>query len=139
VRELPDNVRRLLNGPNYCHLATLAADGAPHVTPVWVAARGGHVVFYTQTTSVKARNIDRDGRVALSILDHEDPYRSATIRGRVVARETGAEPMRTLQEMALRYTGKGYVPGAHGALFVIEPESVSYTVLPLKHRAAGGK
>ena len=81
---LPDDVRALFDGPNYAHLATVLPSGAPHSVPVWTAARGEHVLFFTQPQSRKARNVERDPRVAFSITDHEHPYRMAQVRGRVV-------------------------------------------------------
>src|SRR3954447_1680435 len=82
---LPDDVRALFAGPNYAHLATVLPSGAPHSVPVWTGLEDGHVVFFTQPASRKARNLARDPRVAFSITDHDHPYRMAQVRGTVVA------------------------------------------------------
>ena len=42
----------------------------------------GKLLFFTQTQSRKARNLQRDPRVAISITDERNPYRSAWVRGR---------------------------------------------------------
>ena len=81
---LPESHRDLLTGPHFAHLTTLMADGSPQVTPVWIDAEGDLVLFNTAEGRVKTRNLDRDGRVALSIQDVQNPYRYLQIRGRVI-------------------------------------------------------
>src|ERR671916_1799944 len=102
---LPDEVRRLFEGPNYAHLPTVLPSGAPHSVPVWTAVRGEHVLFFTQPASRKARNLERDPRVAFSITDHEHPYRMAQVRGRVVRTVEGEEALAIIDRMAVKYTG----------------------------------
>ena len=65
--DLPDDVRALFEGANFGHLATLLPDGSPHSVPVWVCLVNGRIGFFTQERSRKARNLARDGRVAISI------------------------------------------------------------------------
>jgi hypothetical protein len=60
ITELPDDVRALLDGPNYAHLVTVLPNGAPHSVPVWVGLEGDHIAFLTSPGSRKARNLDRD-------------------------------------------------------------------------------
>ena len=82
---LTTEVRRLLERPNYAHLATLLPDGAPHSVPVWIDVEGtDKVVILTGPGSRKARNVGRDPRVAISIIDVGQPYASVLIRGQVV-------------------------------------------------------
>ena len=64
---LADNVRQLLDRPNFAHLATLMEDGSPLSTPVWVGREGDRLIVCTSGKSLKARNTQRDPRVALSI------------------------------------------------------------------------
>ena len=78
VAPLPDEVRTLLEGPNYGHVATLMPDGSPHSVAVWVGVEDGRIVFFTQSGSRKARNVEGDPRVAVSITDYENPYRTGT-------------------------------------------------------------
>jgi nitroimidazol reductase NimA-like FMN-containing flavoprotein (pyridoxamine 5'-phosphate oxidase superfamily) len=70
---LADDVRGLLEAPNYAHLATVFPDGSPHVVPIWVRIEGGRVAFFPQPGSRKAQNIGREPRVGLSLVDLEDP------------------------------------------------------------------
>ena len=73
---LPDDVRAVLAGRAFAHIATTLPDGAPHSVPVWIDVDpDDRLVMFTQTGSRKARNIARDGRVAISATDHDDPYR----------------------------------------------------------------
>jgi PPOX class probable F420-dependent enzyme len=87
--ELNADVKRLLDRPNYAHVATLLPDGAPHTVPVWIAREGDDVVILTGPGSRKARNTERDPRVAISLIDVDQPYASVLIRGRVTERIDG--------------------------------------------------
>ena len=60
--------------------------GQPQVTPVWVDFDGRHVLFNTAEGRQKDKNLQRDGRVALSILDPDNPYRYLEVRGQVAER-----------------------------------------------------
>ena len=82
-RRLDDDARRLLDGVNVGHLSTLMPGGEPKVEPVWVMAEGETVLVTTDARSIKARNVARDARVALSVTAAADPYDQLLIRGRV--------------------------------------------------------
>jgi PPOX class probable F420-dependent enzyme len=81
---LSEDVTRLLDGRNFAHLATLASDGSPHCSAVWVGREGDRVLICTVEKARKAKSTLRDPRVAISIVDFDDPYRLAQLRGRVV-------------------------------------------------------
>jgi nitroimidazol reductase NimA-like FMN-containing flavoprotein (pyridoxamine 5'-phosphate oxidase superfamily) len=63
---LADNVKQLLDRSNFAHLATLMEDGSPLSTPVWVGREGDRIIVCTSGKSLKARNTQRDPRVAIS-------------------------------------------------------------------------
>ena len=63
MSDMTQEVRDLLDGPNYAHVATLMPDGGPHTVPVWIDREGERVAFLTGPESRKARNLDRDPRV----------------------------------------------------------------------------
>ena len=132
---LPDDVRALFAGPNYAHLATVLPSGAPHSVPVWTAMEGEHVVFFTQPGSRKARNLARDPRVAFSITDHEQPYRMAQVRGRVVSTVEGDEALEIIDRLAVKYTGDPF-PMRSGVVFLIEVDKVQAMTLPFDHAPA---
>src|SRR5262245_675702 len=81
---LSTEIRQLLDGPNFGHLATLMPDGSPHSVPVWVGREADRVIVCTSEDSLKTKNTRRNPRVALSIIDFEDPYTEAQLRGRIV-------------------------------------------------------
>src|SRR5437870_11951556 len=83
---LPDTVTRLLDGRNFAHLATIMSDGSPHCAPVRVGRESDRIIICTDEDSVKGRNTRRDPRVAISIVDRDDPYSAAQLRGRVMER-----------------------------------------------------
>ena len=134
---LSDDVRKLVDGPNFAHLATLMPDGSPQAAPVWVSREGDRIVVGTSESSLKARNTRRDARVALSIVDFADPYVEAQLRGRVVERRP--DPDLVLKDITARkYTGKPFPwrnPEGSVAL-VIEVDRVRFAKLPFTHAPA---
>ena len=132
---LPAEVRALFEGPNYGHLATVLPSGAPHSVPVWTGVEGEHVVFFTQPQSRKARNLAGDPRVAFSITDHEQPYRMAQVRGRVVDTLEGEAALEVIDRLAVKYTGQPF-PMRSGVMYLIEPERVQQMELPFEHAPA---
>jgi PPOX class probable F420-dependent enzyme len=137
MAELPPEVRELFEKANFAHLATLTADGSPSSVAIWAGLEGDNVVFFTQEGSLKARNIARDPRVAISITDHEDPYQTAQLRGRVIE-VRGADAANDLANaLAMRYTGERfpYKPPT-SRLYVVEVHKVRSTQLPFEHRPA---
>ena len=109
--QLPDPVRKLLLGPSPCVITTLLPDGAPHATEVWVdlseGTDGDQILVNSVDTHQKVRNLRRDPRVALVVIDPENTSRHAAVRGVVSAIETdGAREH--IEELAQRYTGAPY-------------------------------
>lgn len=126
---IPDDVRPLLEGRNFAHLATVGADGAPHSVAIWIGTEGDRVVFFTQESSRKARNLARDPRVALSVVDRANPYRTARLRGRVVERRTGEAALPSIDAISMRYTGQPF-PMRSGTVFLAEVSRAALTELP---------
>ena len=86
---LDPDVRRVLDGTSIAHLATVLPDGSPHTTPVFVGAYGDRIVFFTGPSSLKARNLRRDPRMALSIAPADNPFQPIVIRGVCPAASAG--------------------------------------------------
>jgi PPOX class probable F420-dependent enzyme len=129
---MDEAVRALLDRPNFAHVATTLKDGSPHAVAVWSGTVDGDKVgFFTQDGSLKARNLRRDGRVAISVIDHDDRYEGVQIRGHVVEERTGDDALAWIDEVARRHTGADF-PMRQGVLFVIEPERVNHARLPFK-------
>ena len=134
---LEPKVRALLSRPNFAHLATLMPDGSPNVTPVWIGVQDDRVLIGTGESSLKVRNLRRDPRLALSVIDYHDPYEEVQIRGRIVEfRDDSA--FKVMDEISRKYTGKEFPyrdPAGRVAL-VIEVGKARYTKLPFKHMPA---
>jgi PPOX class probable F420-dependent enzyme len=113
-------VRDLVAGANFVHLATLLPDGSPHSVAIWADVHDDeHVVFFTSPTSRKARNLDGDARLAMSLVDRDNPYRTAMLRGRVVGHVDGPEGAALVDRISRKYTGKPFpFPSDHA--FVVE-------------------
>jgi len=140
VARLSDDVRRLVDGPNFAHLATIMADGSPQVAPVWVSRDGDRILIGTSSTSLKARNAKRDPRVGLSILDFANPYEEAQLRGRIV--EQRPDPALTTKDAtAHKYTGAAFPwrDPATSVTLVMEVDRVKYAKLPFRHTPGGAR
>ena len=129
---ISDEVRAILDGRNFAHVATVLPSGAPHSVPVWILREGDRVLVFTQPASRKARNLERDPRVAISLVDLTRPYRTASLRGRVVETQEGEEALRTIDRLAEKYTGAPF-PMRSGIVYVVEPERQSYLELPFEY------
>lgn len=132
--QLSNEVKTLLDGANFAHLATLMPDGSPQSVPVWVGREGDRILLCTGEGSLKAKNTRRDPRVALSIIDFHDPYKEAQLRGRIVERRPDGD-FRYMDAVSQKYIGKPFPfrsPEGRVAL-VIEIEKQRYTKLPFEH------
>jgi PPOX class probable F420-dependent enzyme len=116
------DVRRLVEATNYAHLATVLPDGAPHAVPVWIGLEGDRVVFMTDPRSRKARNVAREPRVALSIVDQERPNVMAHIRGRVVATVDGDAGWAIIDRLSQQYIGAQDPLRTDRVAFLVEPD-----------------
>jgi PPOX class probable F420-dependent enzyme len=106
---IPNNWLDLFEKKVFAHLATLMPSGAPQVTPVWIDYDGEHVVFNTAVGRQKDRNLQRDGRVALALIDPDNPYRYLEVRGSVAERTLeGADEH--INKMAKKYIGQDVYP-----------------------------
>ncbi|MSQ10689.1 MAG: PPOX class F420-dependent oxidoreductase [Dehalococcoidia bacterium] len=118
----------LFNEPNLVHLATLMADGSSQVSPVWVEYDNGSILINTALGRIKPKNLDRDKRVALSLVDRNNAYRAVIVRGSVVEMtETGADAH--IDKLAKKYLGVDSYPGRSAiekrVIVRIQPERVS--------------
>jgi PPOX class probable F420-dependent enzyme len=124
---IPDKFKTLFSKPTFAHLATLMPDGQPQVTPVWCEFDGRHVLINSAAGRQKDKNVMRDGRVALSLIDPDNPYSYIEVRGRVVERtEKGA--VEHINHLSMKYLGKPYPfmqPGDKRVIYRIEPEHVT--------------
>src|SRR5262245_58385237 len=125
---IPAKYADLFEKKAFANLATIMPDGTPQVTPVWVDYDGSHVLVNSARGRRKDKNIERNGAVALSIQDPDNPYRYLEVRGHVDdITESGAD--QHIDKMAKKYIGvdryPGRAPGEVRVLYKIKPERIS--------------
>lgn len=132
--KLSDDAKRLLDAPNFGHLATLMPDGAPKVEPVWIAREGDLVLIATDERTIKGRNMAGDARVALSVVSQENPYDQLLIRGRVVEVRDDGE-LRYLDRISQQYLGAPFPrrKWPSRAVYAIEATLARTYRSPLEH------
>ncbi len=102
----PDDIRAFIGGgTRTAHLATVRADGRPHVAAIWVVLDGDDVVFTTWHESVKGRNLARTGFAAISVDDPNPPYSFVALEGPVSINDDPAESARWAEIIGGRYMG----------------------------------
>ena len=136
---LSAEIKQLIDRPNFVHLATLMPDASPSSTPVWVGREGDRLLICTSEGSLKARNTQRDPRVALSIVDFHDPYMEAQLRGRVVERRPDPE-LKIMDPISQKYIGKPFPMRSYEGrvALVIEVDKARYLKLPFEHTPPRG-
>ena len=122
---LTDDARALLSGANTAHLATVLPDGGPHSVPLWIDLEGDRIAFLTGPDSVKARNIAREPRVAVSLTAADNPFVMTTVRGRVVERIDGDRAWEIIDRISRKYTGQPYPERTGRVVYLVEPEHVT--------------
>jgi PPOX class probable F420-dependent enzyme len=125
---IPDKYRDLFTKRAFASLGTVMPDGRPQVTPVWCDIEGDLVLVNTAKGRQKDKNMRRDPRVALAIIDPDNPYRYLEIRGRVVEiTENGADAH--IDKMAKKYLGADKYPyrsqNEQRVIFKIQSEHTS--------------
>jgi PPOX class probable F420-dependent enzyme len=125
---IPDKYMDLFQKRALASLATLMPDGSPQVTPVWCDYDGRHVIVNTAKGRQKDKNMRRDSRVSLAIIDPDNPYRYLEVRGTIKeVTEEGAEEH--INKMAKKYLGMdkypNLQPGEVRVIFKVEPERTS--------------
>jgi PPOX class probable F420-dependent enzyme len=128
AEKIPENFVDLFQKRALGSLATLMADGSPQVTPVWIDLEDGRVVVNSAKGRAKDRNMRRDPRVSIAIVDPDNPYRYLEIRGRVVEiTEKGADSH--IDRMAKKYLGVDSYPHRKASevrvRYIIEPQHFS--------------
>ena len=132
MKGLDPQVRALCEGRNFAHLATLGSDGSPGSVAIWIGIEDDRPVFFTQPSSVKARNLARDPRVAVSLVDWDNPYRTGRFRGSVVATREGDAALEVIDRLSEKYTGKPF-PMRSGVVFEVEVADSGFMELPFEH------
>ena len=126
---IPDEAKHLFENKDFAHVATINADGSPQVSAVWIGLDGDLVTFNTAEGRLKTKNVARDGRVAISVVNQENPYENLIIQGKVVELvHDGADD--DIDALAKRYLDADSYPfrqdGEVRVIVKIEPEKVNH-------------
>lgn len=129
---LTDAVRGKFARPLFWTLATVNPDGWPNLKPVWAALHEDRIWVNTGKGWAKHRNVLRDRRVTLSLIEPANPYERVEIRGEVVEIVEGLVAERQLDELAAVYLGIPRYPwrrpGEQRVALVIEPRKLIHHV-----------
>ncbi|MFO0689112.1 MAG: TIGR03618 family F420-dependent PPOX class oxidoreductase [Myxococcota bacterium] len=133
AKRLTDDMKRLIDAGCFAHLATLEADGSPKVEPVWLGREGDRLLVATDRKSRKSINLERDPRVAISLVARANPYEQLLIRGRVVEARDDAD-LAGLDALSQTYLGQPFPrrKWSSRVLYVIEATVARHYVSPLR-------
>ncbi|MEX1038359.1 MAG: PPOX class F420-dependent oxidoreductase [Acidimicrobiia bacterium] len=113
---------------SFAHMATIGPDGEPHTSPVWFEWDGTHIKFSLTTSRQKYRNLHRDKRASLSVMDPENPYRYIEIRGELDEIEPDPD-IDFISRMAKKYIDKDRYPwhqeGDERVVMKVRPTKIS--------------
>ena len=122
---IPDSHKDLLESTALAHVATIGPNGGPQVNPVWFGWDGDLISFSQTKSRQKLRNLQKDNRISLSIVDPSNPYRYLEVRGKAI--EVIEDPDKAfIDSMAQKYLGQEKYPwsqpGDQRVIVVVEPE-----------------
>jgi PPOX class probable F420-dependent enzyme len=115
----------ILNGKNFATVATVMADGSPEATLVWIETDGTYIYFNTAIHRLKARNLQRDPRVAIVVYNCSEPYSEVlAIKGRVELIFEGADEH--IDNLSRMYEDKPFAfrPGETRVMVRVTPERI---------------
>jgi PPOX class probable F420-dependent enzyme len=122
-------VSKIIQKNSFAFLATLMKDGSPHVSPVWIDIVDNIILINTAKGRIKQRNVSRDPRVSISLIDDENPYSMVTIRGKMIDQTSnGADEH--IDKLAKKYLNTerypGHSPNLERVILRIKPEKIFY-------------
>lgn len=122
-----DDLPRLFQFRNLAYVGTLSNDGSPHITPVWAEMVEDLILINTFEESAKIKHISKDKRIALSVVEQNNPFNMVSIKGRVVE-QTSEGADEHLKRLAKRYLGIGKYyyrkPNHKRVILKIKPEKI---------------
>jgi PPOX class probable F420-dependent enzyme len=131
--QITEQIAKLFQNKNFAFVSTLMADGSPQITPTWVDIEKNaehYVLINTAEGRVKQKNVSRDPRLAISIINGSNPYEMVTIRGRVAEQITSEAAEEHIDKLAEKYLGvekyPGRSPGEKRVILRVKPEKVFY-------------
>ena len=126
MAKITDEQAKLFLEPNIAVVATVRADGTPHLTPTWIDWDGENVVFNTAEGRAKPRHIRRNPKVSVNVMDPADPYTWLSVSGPAEITAEGADAH--IDKLAKKYLGKDTYPfrkpGEQRLIVRVRPERV---------------
>lgn len=129
TNQITGPVAKLLLDKNFAFISTLMSDGSPQVTPTWIDVEDNIILINTAEGRIKHKNISRDPRVAVSVIDHNNPYNMVSIRGIAIEQSNeGADEH--IDRLAKKYLGVDKYPmrspNEKRIIVKIKPEKIFY-------------
>ena len=127
--KIEGRVAELLEAKNFAQVATTRQDGSPHVTPVWVDHDGEHVVLNTAEGRAWPANARRSGKVAINVVNHDNPYEYVYVQGSV-AEDTTDGADEHIDKLAKKYLDADEYPfrseSEERVIVRIEPQKIRH-------------
>jgi PPOX class probable F420-dependent enzyme len=122
------SIRKLFEGKNFAFVSTLMKDGYPQITPTWIDIEDSNILINTAMGRIKQKNVSRNPKLSLAIIDQNNPYDMVTVRGKVMEQITGDAADEHIDKLAKKYLGKdkypNIMPGEKRVILKVKPEKV---------------
>ena len=122
------SIRKLFEGKNFAFVSTLMKDGYPQITPTWIDIEDSNILINTAIGRIKQKNVSRNPKLSLAIIDQNNPYDMVTVRGKVMEQITGDAADEHIDKLAKKYLGKdkypNIMPGEKRVILKVKPEKV---------------
>jgi|SRR5215467_1669280 PPOX class probable F420-dependent enzyme len=136
TNQITEPVAKLLLDKNFAFISTLMSDGSPQVTPTWIDIEDGVILYNTAEGRIKHKNISRDPRVAVSVIDHNNPYNMVSIQG-IAIEQTNEGADEHIDKLAKKYLGVDKYPmrspNEKRIIVKIKPEKISHISINIPH------
>jgi PPOX class probable F420-dependent enzyme len=131
--KITEPVAKLFQDKNFSFVSTLMKDGSPQITPTWVdiEENGEHnILINTAEGRIKHKNLSRDPRLAISVMNRNNPYEMVTIRGKVIEQIRLNAAEEHINKLAKKYLDvdkyPGRSPGEKRVILKVKPEKIFY-------------
>jgi PPOX class probable F420-dependent enzyme len=122
------SIRKLFEDKNFAFVSTLMKDGYPQITPTWIDIEDSNILINTAMGRIKQKNVSRNPKLSLAIIDQNNPYDMVTVRGKVMEQITGDAADEHIDKLAKKYLGKdkypNMMPGEKRVILKVKPEKV---------------
>ena len=131
--QITEPVAKLFQDKNFAFVSTLMKDGTPQITPTWIDIEENtkhNILIKTAEGRVKHTNLSRDPRLAISIINRDNPYEMVTIRGKVTEQIKLNAAEEHIDKLAKKYLGVDKYPcrssGEKRVILKAKPEKIFY-------------